>query len=923
MSTIVELQQRAAALKAKYQKESISPEEVGQLHEDTLAYMADLERYVDNLGVRKTYASKAEMDADVAPVGTNGKAMRYGQLAVIRSSDNENGNIYAYQKPGWLLVGNLNEGKVVNDLVTGGSNVPLSAEQGKVLDEKIRENAAAIPAIADNLVTDDPTKTLSAKQGKKLYEMSTEYDVSAHNGGKAYTLAGTAQVVRLTITGAPTADGAITVTLGGVTTAITITAATQTTAELVAEQIATGTFAGYTVSYTSGNAYVEFTAFSIGEGSEPNVNFETTGATGSISVTTAGSDSAIADVPSEFQRGGMTIAFNDFEVGQYSKYFCKNAIWSKTSENWINTINVDSEQVSYNDTNVHNIIDSMLLHRQIEFGINYARKIQGFYYPVLKKFLPQNGYIASELIAVPVGADSITYKYLRVLYGASLIEFDQKGNWLRIGASNDSGTLLIPSDCAFVGFNMLKGDTILNSYIRFGYKNASPKEEDKNLKNDIIIAITKAGRYNESSKSIYPEIEKFEYYFNETGIHYLKTLNNNLNIFSVTEGSVVCLHTGLPLQNYSNMYYAFFRDVELIQMVDTPVHIGDISSDGWGDTVYYTQDRVFWHVVPQGAKYLAVNDRGVIRSGSLARHTSVLYSHNINNKSYEQKYIDCYGDSLTAMVGYPQKIQDNLWLNGFNYIVRPYGVSGQGAEGVLKRLGAIPVYVKQKTTIPATGALTIVTDVITTMQQGGTLIDVQNGDRNINPCMINGVLGTLTDEKKISGNSYSYTFTRSSDGQPVIVPAGSQIFFNSMRNGQADITIIYIGTNNRLDISPDILISNIEAAAKYIRNGKYLIVGLHVYNGTWMKFDIQYLIDFNNKLKQKFGEHFVDVSGYMSQCGLEEAGMTATDEDSAEIAKGAVPVSLMISDKTHFNSTGFTILGNLIYKHIVSLGYLG
>ncbi|MFB9897808.1 SGNH/GDSL hydrolase family protein [Hallella seregens] len=146
MSTIVELRQRAATLKAKYQKESITPEELGRLHEDTLDYIADMERRDGSLGVKKTYASKAEMDADMAPVGTNGKAMRYGQLAVIRSADNENGNIYAWQKPGWLLVGNLNEGKVVDDLVTGGSNVPLSAEQGKLLGGRVSDNEAAIKA---------------------------------------------------------------------------------------------------------------------------------------------------------------------------------------------------------------------------------------------------------------------------------------------------------------------------------------------------------------------------------------------------------------------------------------------------------------------------------------------------------------------------------------------------------------------------------------------------------------------------------------------------------------------------------------------------------------------------------------------------------------------------------------------------------
>lgn len=188
-----------------------------------------------------------------------------------------------------------------------------------------------IPTI-EQTIGDSETSVMSQNAVTK---MLTEYDVSAHNGGKAYKLAGTAQVVRLTITGAPTADGTITVTLGGTATAITITAATQTTAALVAEQIATGTFAGYTVSYTSGNAYVDFTASAVGEKTAPAVELGATGVTGSISVTKAGADSAIAAVPTEFQKGGLTIAFVDSSSGNYVKYFCNSPVWSGSYFYWI------------------------------------------------------------------------------------------------------------------------------------------------------------------------------------------------------------------------------------------------------------------------------------------------------------------------------------------------------------------------------------------------------------------------------------------------------------------------------------------------------------------------------------------------------------------------------------------------------------
>ena len=109
MDTIYKLQRRAASLRSKTQTDSITPEEVGGLQYDTLAYLADMEQNLDGLGIRKVYLSVANMQADGAPVGTNGKALRLGQLVTIYNPSDPTadgtGNVYAYQKPGWLLVG--------------------------------------------------------------------------------------------------------------------------------------------------------------------------------------------------------------------------------------------------------------------------------------------------------------------------------------------------------------------------------------------------------------------------------------------------------------------------------------------------------------------------------------------------------------------------------------------------------------------------------------------------------------------------------------------------------------------------------------------------------------------------------------------------------------------------------------------------
>ncbi len=116
MKTINELQQRAEELRNKTQMLSISPEDVFGLQRDTLDYLADFERGNKSIGIRKVYPSISAMQADSeSPIGSNGKPLLFGQLAIICDTTNptmaENGFIYAYQHNSenpWLLVGNIN-----------------------------------------------------------------------------------------------------------------------------------------------------------------------------------------------------------------------------------------------------------------------------------------------------------------------------------------------------------------------------------------------------------------------------------------------------------------------------------------------------------------------------------------------------------------------------------------------------------------------------------------------------------------------------------------------------------------------------------------------------------------------------------------------------------------------------------------------
>lgn len=111
MDSIFNLQKRATELRNKTQVDSITPEEVGGLQYDILAYIAYMEQNNGGLGIRKVYTSVATMNADSNPIGSNGKPLRLGQLVTIYNPSlptaEGTGNVYSYQKPGWQLIGSI------------------------------------------------------------------------------------------------------------------------------------------------------------------------------------------------------------------------------------------------------------------------------------------------------------------------------------------------------------------------------------------------------------------------------------------------------------------------------------------------------------------------------------------------------------------------------------------------------------------------------------------------------------------------------------------------------------------------------------------------------------------------------------------------------------------------------------------------
>ena len=286
--------------------------------------------------------------------------------------------------------------------------------------------------------------------------------------------------------------------------------------------------------------------------------------------------------------------------------------------------------------------------------------------------------------------------------------------------------------------------------------------------------------------------------------------------------------------------------------------------------------------------------------------------------------VNCWGDSLTRGVG----VGDS-YSKAFPYVlyglldgreVINCGVGGENTINIASRQGGLPNIVKPFT-IPANASkvevkLTNIYGGSTgILLQGGSALDPTTGKyvmtTQINPCSINGVEGTLTYENG------KYYFSRSENGESVIVSRPTPLITYAMKSMRDNINIIWIGTNGGFTTSAE-LIECIEAMIDYMSpiNKKYIVIGIHhlVSTVTEMFETIE------KNMAMHFGRHYINERKYMIEYGLSDAGITPTSEDTTAISQGKIPPSLLYDD-VHYNDKGYNIIATLASERGKELGY--
>ena len=129
--TATDLKKRAIALAEKTKIDSVTPEEVGQMSNDIVEYIENVEINGSSLGIRKTYTSVSAMEADsTAPKDDKGVLLRRGMLVNIYNQEDpdsaDNGKVFSFQNPGWAFRGTVDAGYATKEELTELDNEILT-----------------------------------------------------------------------------------------------------------------------------------------------------------------------------------------------------------------------------------------------------------------------------------------------------------------------------------------------------------------------------------------------------------------------------------------------------------------------------------------------------------------------------------------------------------------------------------------------------------------------------------------------------------------------------------------------------------------------------------------------------------------------------------------------------------------------------
>ena len=344
----------------------------------------------------------------------------------------------------------------------------------------------------------------------------------------------------------------------------------------------------------------------------------------------------------------------------------------------------------------------------------------------------------------------------------------------------------------------------------------------------------------------------------------------------------------------------------IMEKIDAVALVEDarVEGQGWGFVLVDSEDRV--------------SEFALDKDGSLSDMTIAAIAARIEvAASTPATGLTVAGDSISALQGnsgrvyWSQLLADDLGLPLYNP-----SVAGESSADIATRSGAVaPLLTFTGGVIPPT-----VTPVAV------TVTDPSNGYRTLSGGVasnigefegtVAGILGTL----KHSTTDGSWAFTRRAAGsEPNPVPSPARFTTQDGKAHRQDIWIMWPGRNNP---NTSQVLRDVASMVGFLTGTKrFLVLSVLPNSGEPLGSPGRTSLNaLNATLAATYPDNFVDVVSYLLARGLSDAGLTATEDDTADLAAGLVPRSLR-ADATHPNQAGQIPIRNLLLTTINQKGW--
>lgn len=468
-------------------------------------------------------------------------------------------------------------------------------------------------------------------------------------------------------------------------------------------------------------------------------------------------------------------------------------------------------------------------------------------------------------------------------------------------------------------------ETIISDNFEYTRKNIQnipigviqPKFENYIVRGDTegYIKLTRKGTYTNVYKPVTDKATryggvyiKFEYdnYEDLDGTCYVELKNNNPSVI-IPEARILFGVTDWGV-NSGNVPFTVNKEFNLKEILDKSGE--DYASK---HVLYFAVMRYSVSGVLQELDFdVKVSfTPTIIKQDVIATDLSKQLKENISSILNNEKYITCWGDSLTAMGRWTTRLETLTGLTVYNG-----GTGGEQCGTIMARQGG-DVMLVNNITIPSTCTPVTVIDNANGFdtQLGQKARPLLQGGAHVNPCKIGDIEGTL----KWTGSSHSdpngtWTFTRSEEGGAMTInrPTALRTNFDINRN-DPELMIIFMGQNGGYTDVND-LINKHRLMIEHSKAKDFIVLGLSSGSASARK-------DYEDAMTREFGRRFISLRQYLSVYGMEDAGLTPTTNDNDMMAVGKVPASLL-ADPVHYNDACCKVIGDYLYKKIKELNIL-